>query len=774
MPSENRTTIPFIRFLQFHIYWPQYGIVLGLILIIAFLFPQGKTLLYSYQLNDIAREPIIAPFTFSILKTQDRLKSDLDEQLKSVPFVFNREDKIVTNQSQKISEFFAMVNEIRYASWRFDESKRLVYERRYHKQYEKARSEFVSDSANLNILTNEFHKLYSFTEDKEDWRAYTTPNQDPRNMKDLIIDQDKIIRICRNRWSEGIYDIPYKDILSNEVTINQGEVPEMASPKDFNSLETAWTSARKELLELYTEKDVFMNLGYDLIIKFMKPNLIFDSSLTKRRQQESQDKVPRSQGVVLQNEMIVDANTRITEDILQKLNSLSSAIAKQEMSSGWKKTVINFSGKFILLSIIVSLFFTYLIVYRVQTFRDWKMVLLITIVYLLQIGLAYIFVIRLEWSEYLVPVTVGAMTLTILFDARIGFMATISIVIIMGLMMGQNIDFVIVSLFTATVAVYNIRELRNRSQLFITMFSLMGAGILVVAGIGLFKQHAWSSVAMDIQSLMINSLLAPIVTYGLIGLFEIVFEVTTDLTLMELLDYDHPLLKKAQQQTNGTFNHSIVVGNLAESCAGAIGAHSLLCRVGAYYHDIGKMVKPEYFIENQYAGNNLHDNLTYTMSARIIRNHVKEGLALAKDYSLPKIVSDFIPMHHGTTRVEYFYQKALEEAEQNGSKVDESQFQYPGPKPNTRETGILMICEAVEAAVRSIKNPDIIKIKNMINKIVKKRIDEGQLDNCPLTLDELDKIVGTVDGNTGMLPVLRGIYHIRIEYPDDPKDSVPT
>jgi putative nucleotidyltransferase with HDIG domain len=272
---------------------------------------------------------------------------------------------------------------------------------------------------------------------------------------------------------------------------------------------------------------------------------------------------------------------------------------------------------------------------------------------------------------------------------------------------------------------------------------------------------------------MINSLLAPIVTYGLIGLFEIGFEVTTDLTLMELLDYGHPLLKKAQRETNGTFNHSIVVGNLAESCAGAIGAHSLLCRVGAYYHDIGKMVKPEYFIENQYTGKNQHDNLTPTMSARIIRNHVKEGLALADEYGLPKIVSDFIPMHHGTTRVEYFYRMALREAEQDGSKVDETQFQYPGPKPNTRETGILMICEAVEAAVRSIKNPDIIKIETMINKIVKNRIEDGQLDDCPLTLDELDKIVGTIDGNTGMLPVLRGIYHIRIEYPDDPKNPVP-
>ena len=770
MQSENKSPIFIFRFFQLHKYWPQYSIIFGLILIIAFLFPQGKTLMYSYQLNDIAREPIIAPLTFSILKTQDRLKSDLDEQLKSVPFIFNRQDKIVIEQSQKVSEFFSMINKIRFANWRFKESNRLVYERRYHKQYDKARSEFVSDSANLAILSNQFRKLYPFTKNKKDWGNYINPTEDPQNMNDLNIDQEKITQICRNRWSEGIYDITYSDILSNEVTINQSEVPEMAFPKDFNNLETAWTSARKELLEIYTDKDIFKDLGYDLIIKFMKPNLIFDRSLTERRQQESLDKVPRSQGVVLQNEMIVNANTRITKDILQKLNSLSTAVAKDEMGKDWKNTIVDFSGKVILLSIIISLFFTYLIVYRIQTFRDWKMVLLIAIVYLLQISLAYIFVISLEWSEFLIPVTVGAMTLTILFDARIGFMATTSIVIIMGLMMGQNIDFVIVSLFTSTVAVYNIRELRKRSQLFITMFALMGASIVVVLGIGLFKQHGWVSIVMDIQSLVINSLLAPIVTYGLIGLFEIVFEVTTDLTLMELLDYDHPLLKKAQQETNGTFNHSIVVGNLAESCAGAIGAHSLLCRVGAYYHDIGKMVKPEYFIENQYAGKNLHDNLTPTMSAKIIRNHVKEGLTLAKEYRLPKIVSDFIPMHHGTTRVEYFYRKALEAAENGNGKVDEIQFRYPGPKPNTKETGILMICEAVEAAVRSINNPDIIKIKNMIDKIVKKRIDEGQLDNCPLTLDELNKIVGTVDGNTGMLPVLRGIYHIRIEYPDDTKN----
>jgi len=231
------------------------------------------------------------------------------------------------------------------------------------------------------------------------------------------------------------------------------------------------------------------------------------------------------------------------------------------------------------------------------------------------------------------------------------------------------------------------------------------------------------------------------------------------------------LLKEAQRETNGTFNHSIVVGNLAEACAKAIGAHSLLCRVGAYYHDIGKMDKSEYFIENQYGGKNRHDDITHTMSAKIIRAHVVEGLKLAQEYGLPKVVSDFIPMHHGTTRVEYFYRLALKEAEEKGQKVDESAFRYPGPKPNTKETGILMICEAVEAAVRSIKEPDIFKIEAMIDNIINQRVGDGQLNECPLTLDELNKIKGTVDGTSGMLPVLRGIYHIRVEYPDNPKKT---
>jgi putative nucleotidyltransferase with HDIG domain len=766
--AEKKKINPLVKYLLLDKYWIQYLIIFCLVLIISLLFPQGQSLKYTYQLNDITRDPIIAPFTFPILKSEERLKFDLGERKKSIPYLFNRNDVLVAKQSDDLNEFFSILTDLRSANLRLIDSKRLVYERRYHKQYNKAKLEFISDSTNLSILQAKFFRLYPFTVDRPDWKLYLKTDQEPSNIKNLALDQELALQICRNRWTEGIYDIPIESIESNQVTVSQNIVPDLAEPNSFNDLQSAWTKARKELLSSLPDDNIFRNLGYDLIVEFMKPNLLFDRETTERRQRQSLDKVPRSQGVVLKDELIVDANIRITDDVLQKLNSLSVAVTKKNQGSGITKVILNYIGMIILLSVIIVLFFAFLVVYRIAIFRDWRKVLLISIVFLLQLGLAHIVVIQLEWSEYLIPVAVGAMTLTILFDAQIGFMATTSMAILMGLMMGQNIDLVIVSLFTATVAVYNIRQLRKRSQLFITMFALLGSSILIIVGLGLFKESSWSMMLTDGQFLALNSLLAPILTYGLIGVFEILFEVTTDLTLIELLDYDHPLLKRAQQETNGTFNHSIVVGNLAEACANAIGAHSLLCRVGAYYHDIGKMAKSEYFIENQYGGDNKHDALTHTMSARIIRAHVKEGLQLANKYGLPKIVSDFIPMHHGTTRVEYFYRLALKDAEESGAKVEESAFRYPGPKPNTKETGILMICEAIEAAVRSIKEPDIFKIEAMIKKIIKQRIEDGQLSDCPLTLDELDKIIGTVDGTSGMLPVLRGIYHIRIEYPDEP------
>ena len=221
-------------------FWIQYLIIFGLILFISLLFPSGQSLKYAYHLNDITREPIIAPFTFSILKTDKRYQQDLNERKKSIPFVFNRDKKIIKSRMSSLDQFFIDVNELRYAKWRFDESKQLVYEYKYNPSGEKARSDYVADSANLSILTEKFKKTYPFTALKDSsWNKYLSTNKNPRNLKDWRSHKEIVKQICRNRWAEGIYDIPIDSIISDQVTINQGDVPVLSDPVAFNSLETA-------------------------------------------------------------------------------------------------------------------------------------------------------------------------------------------------------------------------------------------------------------------------------------------------------------------------------------------------------------------------------------------------------------------------------------------------------------------------------------------------------------------------------------------------------
>lgn len=749
-------------------YWRQITILITVIILLSFFFPQGKTLLYSYQLNDVAQEEVVAPFNFPILKTSDQLQLDLEEALNSEPFLFLRSQDVVSKQIDVIDDYFKHINLIQLANIKLAESKDDLYRNRFTEQFDLARINVQSDSAALEVLMETVEENYNFAFNDEKWNQIFLSDYSNNSILDLDNLKKEIIQISRNRWAEGIYDIPISEILSKQVAIimSSSEPAELTEPIRYNDIQDAWTKARIEVTNRFPNNINFSrDLGYSLIVEFMKPNLIYDRETTERRQQARQDRVPRNKGIILKNERILDANTRVTEDDLQKLFSLSVAIDNKAMQESSTDIVLAYVGRILVIGIIVSFFFTFLLTYRKPIFDDWRMVLLIGLIFSIEVGLAFLIKQNLELSEYLIPIIVAAMVLTIMFDARIAFMGITSIILLVTILIGNNVEFMVTAMFNSSVGIYAVRQLRRRSQLFTAIFALLGSSALVIIGQGLFKGHTWLLMGNDMLNLSIVAILSPIVTYGLIGLLEVSFSITTNLTLIELLDFQHPLLKRLQHEANGTFNHSIVVGNLAEACADAISANSLLCRVGAYYHDLGKMVRPEYYIENQYSGENRHDTLTSVMSAKIIKNHVTDGLELAKEYGLPTIVSDFIPMHHGTTRVEYFYRKALEE----DNKVDEVQFQYPGPKPNTKETGILMICEAVEAAVRSIKEPDIMKIEAMIDKIINMRVTAGQLSECPLTMDELTRIKGKVDGSSGLLPVLRGIYHIRIEYPDDNK-----
>ena len=736
-------------------------IFFGLSFAISLTFPTGFSIRYSYQLNDIANEPIIAPFDFGILKTDQKLNKDLDEARNSVPFSFSRDQDFVDNQIAIIDTFFIYLNDIYSAHDLFISSQDSLYKYRYEPEFESYQSSFIADSTTYVTLYSEFLDQYQFQIDKAQWDQLLGINESLSEPLNLELFKNQIKQICLNRWAEGIIDEPLENIFSDEISIIQGGELVIAPTKNYNDIETAWKKNREEVNQIYdNELDIKSTLSYELINEFTKPNILFDKDLTESRQKERLDKVSRFQGTVLANELIVDTNNRITESVLLKLKSLQ---LESERRLGYERAADKFReylGAFFVVSILLFLLFSFFYIYRNEYFEESKLLLLIGLLMYLIVFFSWI-IVSYQLPVYIIPIAMFSILLTVLLDTTVSLISSTILILLVSLLIGNDLDFAIVQFFISFIAILSVRKLRKRRQIIATMLTLVFCSLFVFFSVMLFKgidflDYNYSTVGY----LALSSFLCPILAFGLVPLFESFFGITTDLSLIELLDYDQPLLKKLMEDAPGTHTHSVKVGTLAESCANAIGARALLCRVGSYYHDIGKIKKPEYYAENQ-TGENKHDSITPHMSAKILKQHVTDGLSLADEYGLPNIVKDFIETHHAKNRMEFFYKKALE----NDSKVDENEFRYPGPKPSSKETGIVMLAEAIEAQANSLKNPTLEKFETMIDKAIRSRLEDGQLDECPLTMEDLQKIKGRRDGKHGLLPVLSGLYHSRPEYP---------
>ena len=736
-------------------------IFFGLSFAISLTFPTGFSIRYSYQLNDIANEPIIAPFDFGILKTDQKLTKDLDEARNSVPFSFSRDQDFVDNQIAIIDTFFIYLNDIYSAHDLFISSQDSLYKYRYEPEFESYQSSFIADSTTYVTLYSEFLDKYQFQIDKTQWDQLLGINESLTEPLNLELFKNQIKQICLNRWAEGIIDEPLENIFSDEISIIQGGELVIAPTRNYNDIEAAWKKNREEVNLLYdSELDIKSTLSYELINEFTKPNILFEKDLTESRQKERLDKVSRFQGTVLANELIVDTNNRITESVLLKLKSLQ---LESERRLGYERAADKFReylGAFFVVSILLFLLFSFFYIYRNEYFNESKLLLLIGLLMYLIVFFSWI-IVSYQLPTYIIPIAMFSILLTVLLDTTVSLISSTILILLVSLLIGNDLDFAIVQFFISFIAILSVRKLRKRRQIITTMLTLVFCSLFVFFSVMLFKgidflDYNYSTVGY----LALSSFLCPILAFGLVPLFESFFGITTDLSLIELLDYDQPLLKKLMEDAPGTHTHSVKVGTLAESCANAIGARALLCRVGSYYHDIGKIKKPEYYAENQ-TGENKHDSITPHMSAKILKQHVTDGLTLADEYGLPNIVKDFIETHHAKNRMEFFYKKALE----NDSKVDENEFRYPGPKPTSKETGIVMLAEAIEAQANSLKNPTLEKFETMIDKAIRSRLEDGQLDECPLTMEDLQKIKGRRDGKHGLLPVLSGLYHSRPEYP---------
>ena len=365
------------------------------------------------------------------------------------------------------------------------------------------------------------------------------------------------------------------------------------------------------------------------------------------------------------------------------------------------------------------------------------------------------------WHASIVPLTMTAMILAIAFDQPFALVVSFSMALITTLSLGTGLErHFLVLVGGLTVAVLLLRNVRTRSKLVqIGFFAGLAYAVMTLA-VGLLTGQSWELIGLDAFRRFMLGLVAGLFLSGLLPFVERAFGVVTDISLLELTDVSHPLLQELVRRAPGTYTHSMTVATLAEAAAEAIGANPLLTRVGACFHDIGKMLKPHYFIENQ-TGENLHNTLAPAMSTLIIIGHVKDGVELGKQHKLPQPIIDFIQQHHGTTLVEYFYReaaKALEPHQPNGEL--EAAFRYPGPKPQNREIGIVMLADALEGASRALSEPTPGSLKKLVHDILLKRLLDGQFDESGLTLTELRTIEDSLCKN------LIALYHARVKYPE--------
>jgi putative nucleotidyltransferase with HDIG domain len=367
-----------------------------------------------------------------------------------------------------------------------------------------------------------------------------------------------------------------------------------------------------------------------------------------------------------------------------------------------------------------------------------------------------------EWRAELIPLMLFGMTIAIAYEQELALLLSAAVTLVSVAALGLGLADAVVLMATTAGAILLLGRVRSRSKLLSVGFVAAGVAMLTTLGVGTLEgDPAWLSLKNALLWAVWAIISGSLMTC-LLPIVERIFNVQTDLSLIELGDPAHPLLQELIRRAPGTHNHSITVASLAESAAEAIGSRGLLVRVGAYFHDIGKMLKPGYFAENQGQGDNRHRSLVPAMSTLVIIAHVKDGADLARQNKIPEPIIDFIQQHHGTTLVEYFYHQANENrrADPNGGEVDESSFRYPGPKPQTKEAGILMLADAVESASRVLVEPTPARIESLVEEISRKRLLDGQFDECGLTLEEVRKI------GDSLVKSLTAVYHGRVKYPE--------
>lgn len=500
------------------------------------------------------------------------------------------------------------------------------------------------------------------------------------------------------------------------------------------------------------------NIQSDLLLSIIKdritPNVIYDERFTDKLEKQAVENVSSTRGMVQKGELIVAKGSTIDDDIYQKLESLRLTYEDSSNTTGDKKTILG--GQFLLVGMVVTLLMVFLFLFRKDIFADNRQISLILIVVTgMLVSLSWAISIKIP-SLYYIPYCIVPIIIRILFDTRLAMNIHLLVVLIASFFVPNSFEFAFLQVTAGMVAIYSIKNLVRREQFLISALLILLNYFVAYLGISLIKEGSVNTIEWVKFLPFVFSVLLSLLAYPLIYLFEKLFGITSDITLMELTNTNASLLRELAFKAPGTFQHSLQVANLAEAAIFKIGGNALLVRAGALYHDIGKMENPQFFIENQNKGLNPHDKLPYEESAQIIIRHVVNGIEMARRSNLPEVIIDFIRTHHGNTRVDYFYHSFLKNFPEK--IVDENTFRYPGPIPFTKETAVLMLADSVEAASRSLKEPDAESINDLVERIIDYKLDQNQLNDSNITLKEIETI------KLIFKTMLMGIYHVRIDY----------
>lgn len=492
-------------------------------------------------------------------------------------------------------------------------------------------------------------------------------------------------------------------------------------------------------------KELGVTIGYMQVF----PNYVFDEKKTE----EYKEKVVKEvQPIIIKKDQIIVKEGEPVEkyqmDILKSLGLLDN-----KSNFEWY-LYISLAG---LVLIVMTLQLYYLKKYHQKIYKDNSKLILIYILIFISLSLARVLGII---SPFLVPLSCVPMLMTLLIGQRVALTINVINSALIGAVVGFKPEIIMLAVINGVIGTIILKKMQQRNDILYSSIYMAITNVMFTFSSGFLLSNNVLDVVKNAAFAFISSCISGVLTIGFLPFFESAFDIVTTIKLLELSNPNNPLLRKILLEAPGTYHHSVLVGNLAEVAAEAVGGNPVLARVGAYYHDAGKIKRPYFFKENQFGGENPHNKITPNLSTLIITSHVKDGLELAKEHKIPKEIQDIIIQHHGTSLVKYFY-LTVKNASDDPESIKEEDFRYPGPIPNSKEAAIIMLADGVEAAVRSISNPTKGKIEEMVNNIIKGRLAEGQLDDCDLTLKDLNKI------RKSFLKVLSGIYHQRIEYPTD-------